>query len=100
MTVSSDAAMSATRHAIVPLLDSAAQSGGRSPPEGTRPSDGLKPDSPHSADGMRNDPPPSLPVASGTMPAAIAAADPPDDPPGLLDASHGLRVVPNRGLNV
>ena len=31
---------------------------------------------------MRIEPPPSLPWASGTMPAATAAAAPPDEPPG------------------
>ena len=36
---------------------------------GTRPRDGLSPNSPHAADaGMRIDPPPSLPCAIGTMP--------------------------------
>ena len=43
---------------------------------------------------MRIEPPPSLPCASGTIPAATAAADPPLDPPGVRDRSHGLRVGP------
>ena len=34
--------------------------------------------------GIRIEPPPSEPVASGTMPAAIAAALPPEDPPGVV----------------
>ena len=43
---------------------------------------------------MRIDPPPSLAWANGTMPAATAAADPPLEPPGVRDVSHGLRVGP------
>jgi hypothetical protein len=31
---------------------------------------------------MGTDPAPSLPVASGTMPVATAAAEPADEPPG------------------
>ncbi|AKS35705.1 hypothetical protein AFA91_31570 [Mycolicibacterium goodii] len=43
---------------------------------------------------MRRDPAPSVPVATGTMPAATAAADPPLDPPGVSARSQGLRVTP------
>jgi hypothetical protein len=32
----------------------------------------------------------------GTIPAATAAPAPPDDPPGVRDGSHGLRVGPKR----
>ena len=38
---------------------------------------------PQHDDGMRIEPPPSDPVASGTMPEAMAAALPPEEPPGL-----------------
>ena len=41
------------------------------------------PDRPQADEGIRKDPPPSEPVASGTMPEAIAAALPPDEPPGV-----------------
>ena len=58
------------------------------------------PVSPHSAAGMRIEPPPSEPVASGTSPAARAAADPPDEPPGVRSVSHGLRVMPKSRLDV
>ena len=44
--------------------------------------------------GMRIEPPPSPPCASGTIPDATAAADPPLDPPGLRVTSHGLCVGP------
>src|SRR3954453_3882710 len=92
--------MSEVRDAIGPRVDRWCQSGACSPPLGTRPSDGLNPDSPHSADGMRIDPPPSDPVARGTIPAAMAAALPPDDPPGLRARSHGFRVSPNTAFSV
>src|SRR4051794_20564771 len=47
---------------------------------------------------MRNEPPRSLPSSSALKPAAIAAADPPDDPPGVRARFHGLFVVPKRSL--
>ena len=37
------------------------------------------------------DPPPSLPGAKGTKPAATAAALPPEDPPELRLSACGLR---------
>jgi len=41
---------------------------------------------------MRMEPPVSEPSAIGTMPAATAAPDPPLEPPGTREISHGLRV--------
>ena len=73
------------RRAMGPLVERSIQPGGLGPPAGTRPRLGFMPDRPQQALGMRMEPPPSDPVASGTMPAASAAADPPDDPPGPLD---------------
>jgi hypothetical protein len=58
------------------------------------------PDSPQQADGRRIDPPPSEPVARGTMPAASAAADPPEEPPGPWARLNGLAVGPNSALDV
>src|SRR6185436_20788613 len=43
---------------------------------------------------MRIDPPPSPPVAQGTIPIATAADDPPLEPPGVRARFHGFRVVP------
>ena len=63
-------------------------------PTDTRPRDGLRPTRPHSLDGMRIDPPPSPACATGTSPAATAAAEPPLEPPGPRVGSHGLRVAP------
>jgi hypothetical protein len=42
---------------------------------------GLCPTSPQKAAGMRIEPAPSLPTATGIMPAATAAAEPPEEPP-------------------
>src|SRR5687768_15320317 len=64
---------------------------------GTRPKLGLRPTLPQNAAGMRTEPAPSVPTLSGPSPAATAAAVPPDDPPGVFDGSHGLRVSPVNG---
>jgi hypothetical protein len=50
--------------------------------------------------GVRIEPPPSLAVQNGTMPADTAALDPPLDPPGVRLGSQGLRVTPSNGLAV
>ena len=42
----------------------------------------------------------SEPNVTGAMPAATAAAEPPDDPPGTRARSHGLRVTPNAEFSV
>ena len=97
---SSAATTSATRRAMGPFVDRSCQSEPWSPPDGTRPSDGFMPLSPQHDEGMRIDPPPSDPVASGTMPDAMAAAAPPDEPPGLWSRFHGLRVGPKVTLSV
>ena len=46
------------------------------------------------------DPPPSVAVAIAAIPAAIAAPDPPDEPPGVRSGFHGFRVVPNSRFEV
>jgi hypothetical protein len=73
---------------------------GESGQAGTRPNDGLMPKRPVKLHGMRIDPPPSVPTASGPMPAATAAAAPPEEPPGVLPVFQGLRVTPVSGLSV
>src|SRR5437660_10890024 len=60
---------------------------------GTRPNDGFKPNTPHSAAGIRIEPAPSDPCASGPIPAATAAAAPPLEPPAVRSRFHGLRVA-------
>ncbi len=64
------------------------------PDPGSRPGPGLMPKRPHAAAGMRTEPSPSVPWASGAIPAATHAAAPPEDPPAVRDTSHGLRVIP------
>jgi hypothetical protein len=54
----------------------------------------FSPKIPQNPAGMRTDPPPSEPVAAPTIPAATAAAEPPDEPPGVWSRCHGLRVAP------
>ena len=73
---------------------------GESGHAGTRPNDGFSPTNPVNAQGMRIEPPPSVPSVNGPMPAATAAAPPPDEPPGVFAVFHGLRVMPVRGLSV
>src|ERR1700674_4431029 len=66
----------------------------------TRPYVGFSPTTPQNAAGCRTDPPVSDPSAAGTMRAATAAADPPDEPPATRVASHGLRVGPKAECSV
>ena len=60
----------------------------------TRPNVGFSPTMPHSAAGTRIDPPVSVPTEAKHIPAAIAAAEPPLDPPEIRAGSHGLHVAP------
>src|SRR5439155_6507338 len=66
----------------------------------TRPYVGLRPMTPQNAAGCRTDPPVSDPSAAGTIRAATAAADPPEDPPATQSRFHGLRVTPNAECSV
>ena len=52
-------------------------------PLGMRPKVDLSPNRPVKPAGMRMEPPPSPPLAMGRRPPATAAADPPEDPPGV-----------------
>src|SRR3989442_1040582 len=58
------------------------------------------PTTPQNAAGWRMLPPVSDPNAYGAIPAATAAADPPDEPPGTRERSHGLRVGSNAEFSV
>src|SRR5262249_60127218 len=57
------------------------------------------PASPVRQHGIRTEPPPSVPSASGVTPAATEAAAPALEPPGVLPVFHGLRVMPLSGLS-
>ena len=58
------------------------------------------PTTPQKDAGWRIEPPVSLPSAAGTMPAATAAAEPPEEPPGVLARRQGLRVGPEHECSV
>src|SRR5690606_34635687 len=60
----------------------------------TGPKVGLTPTKRLTAAGRMMDPPVCVPIARGTIPAATAAADPLDDPPGECARFHGFRVGP------
>ena len=64
---------------------------------GTSPKVGLNPTTPQNAAGMRIEPPPSPPSATGPANAATCAAAPPDEPPAVRPRSCGLAVTPNAG---
>ncbi len=61
---------------------------------------GFRPTIPQRAAGWRIDPPVSEPSEIGAKSAATAAADPPDDPPGIRSRSHGFRVAPKALFSV
>src|SRR5436190_22389974 len=61
---------------------------------------GRRPTLPQSADGCLIEPPVSEPSAHGARPALTAAAEPPPEPPGTRDGSHGLRVGPKAEFSV
>src|SRR5665213_11563 len=66
----------------------------------TRPYVGFTPTTPQNAAGWRTLPPVSDPSAMFTIPAATAAAEPPDEPPGARSGSIGFRVGPYALLSV
>ncbi len=98
MTSSSSAA-SATVRPKVPTWSSELANA-TSPYRLTVPYVGFKPTTPQNAAGCRTLPPVSLPSAAGTSPAATAAADPPELPPGTRSGSTGFRVGPNAEFSV
>jgi hypothetical protein len=53
---------------------------------------------PEYAAGLRMLPPMSVPIPRHDMPAAMAAASPPDEPPGVRAKLKGFFVRPNTGL--
>src|SRR5205085_5572694 len=63
------------------------------PTVGSSRNDGLIAATPQNEAGRITEPPVCVPSASGTMPAATAAAEPDDDPPGVCPGLRGLRVA-------
>src|ERR687883_744113 len=66
----------------------------------TGPYVGRRPTMPQSAAGCLIEPPVSEPSAHGARPAATAAVEPPEEPPGTRSVSHGLRVGPKPEFSV
>src|SRR5690606_19205373 len=97
---SSAAALSRTVREITPSTAAPWNCSDTSGPEGTSPRPGLRPNRPHQEAGIRIEPPPSLAAATGTIPAATAAAEPPEEPPGERLRSHGLWVGPKASGSV
>ena len=67
---------------------------GKMPRTGTRPEVARSPMQPFSEPGMRIEPPVSVPSVSTASSAAIAAPEPPLEPPGMREVSQGLRQGP------
>src|SRR6266404_1702665 len=63
---------------------------------GMAPKLGLNPTMPLNAAGLMIEPSVWVPSASGTSPAATAAAEPDEDPPGVWSRFQGLTVGPGR----
>ncbi len=95
-------ARSRTSHATAALCVSAVNrptwssdsASGKTPAVLTCPNAGLSPTTPQCAAGVRTLQPVSVPSASGTYPAATAAAEPDDEPPVIRVGSCGLRAGP------
>ena len=64
------------------------------PVRGTRPEVGLRPAMPLKCAGSRMLPPVSLPMSRGEPPAAMIAAAPPLEPPGVRSGFQGLFARP------
>src|SRR5579864_8203040 len=87
----------AKSRAIGPTLSKLGASG-HTPFVEMRPNVVFSPETPQHADGIRIEPPVSVPMAISASPVATATADPLDDPPGMSALSSGFAGVPNHGL--
>src|SRR5690606_18997722 len=59
-----------------------------------KPNEGLSAGTPQYAAGLMMEPPVCVLSANGTIPAATAAAEPLEEPPGVWPRCQGLRVGP------
>ncbi len=93
--MASSSAQQRTLAAIGPMESRLADSGS-TPSIDTRQALGLKPVRPHSAAGMRTEPPVSEPMAATAMPSATDTAAPDEEPPGMrpVARSQGFSGVP------
>ena len=67
---------------------------GNTPAMGRRPPEDFEPTTPQKLAGMRIEPPVSEPSAQGTRPAATAAPEAEEEPPGARPSPAGLAGVP------
>jgi len=86
-------AQQATLTPIEPIESKVVESG-VAPSRGTRYWVGLNPTSPHSAAGIRTEPPVSVPIATAAMRSATETGAPAEEPPGIRLRSRGLPGVP------
>jgi hypothetical protein len=91
-------AVSSTARQIGPSL-SIVQESAMAPVLGTRPNVGRRPVVPQRVDGDEIEPRVSEPMAKATQPAAVAEADPADDPLDPCLVFQGLRVIPPNHLS-
>jgi hypothetical protein len=77
-------------------IESRVNESGNAPSRGMRACVGLNPVMPHSAEGMRTEPPVSEPIVAIAMPSVTLTAPPDVEPPGMraLARSHGFNGVP------
>ena len=92
------AARSSTVRAMGPTTSRPPRMIGSPSARATRPALGLRPTSPQWLQGVRTEPPPSVPIASGPTPLATDATAPALEEPGVTSSRHGLRVVPYFGV--
>ena len=91
-------AVSSTARQSGPSL-SMVQESAMAPVRGTKPNVGRKPVIPQRVDGDEMEPRVSDPMANATQPAAVAEADPAEDPLEPCCVFHGLRVMPPNHLS-
>src|SRR5579863_3626301 len=93
LTIPAKKAASATFRAIVPTVSRLSHNA-LTPARGIIPKLGLYPTTPQYDAGRMMEPAVCVPKASGAIPAAMAAADPLDEPPGVCAGLCGLAVFP------
>ena len=71
---------------------------GTIPVVGRSSSDGFRPTVPQTAEGMRTEPPVSVPTDAKHIPSTSATAEPPLDPPGDRERIARVPHRPERGL--
>src|SRR3546814_5179938 len=93
--MASSVAQQATDAASGPM-ESRLKAKGRAPCVGTRRAVGLNPASPQKADGMRTEPPVSVPIAATDIWSATATPAPEEEPPGIRPVARSQGLNPKR----